>query len=537
MGKTNSVLFAVFLAVALCLSACGGGGGDSDMATAGQTGELSVGLTDATTNDFQAVYITVKEVSVSQAVPNDSSDEFDGDWIVVAEPNITCNLLELVNGVIEQLGITEIEAGRYSQMRLLLGDTPEEGEGVVNINDEPHPFANYVVYGNSETFVPGDSETYEIYELKVPSGYETGIKIVGGFDVEADSITDLVLDFNVVRSIVHAGESGQWLLKPTIKALDLDGSAVVSGLVYYTSDTDVPEDFPIEGAIISAQSSTGGIGDDIVTAATISDEAGEYQLLLEPGTYMVVAIAEGYQTASTDITVEADTSTQQDFQMVPVESETGTIYGAVNILNGIDDQFVTIDVLDENDLVVDTISVANGGTYWFDLPPGTYSLVAVFMSNGEEMTLEAYDSFEVEDGTVEEFDILFENVDEADEETAGERPEKVTICHKGKTITISYSALQAHLNHGDTEGTCEEVNGEIESPEGEEEGEGETEGEGEEGEGEGEEIDEGEDEPESEVEEEQEKIAVCHKGKTIYIATPALDAHLAHGDTVGVCGE
>ena len=29
-------------------------------------------------------------------------------------------------------------------------------------------------------------------------------------------------------------------------------------------------------------------------------------------------------------------------------------------------------------------------------------------------------------------------------------PKKVTICHKGKTITISRSALPAHLRHGDT---------------------------------------------------------------------------------------
>ena len=36
--------------------------------------------------------------------------------------------------------------------------------------------------------------------------------------------------------------------------------------------------------------------------------------------------------------------------------------------------------------------------------------------------------------------------------------EKVTLCHKGKnTITISANALPAHLNHGDTRGTCSEI--------------------------------------------------------------------------------
>ena len=33
-------------------------------------------------------------------------------------------------------------------------------------------------------------------------------------------------------------------------------------------------------------------------------------------------------------------------------------------------------------------------------------------------------------------------------------PQKVTICHKGHTITISRSALPAHLAHGDFVGTC-----------------------------------------------------------------------------------
>jgi hypothetical protein len=34
------------------------------------------------------------------------------------------------------------------------------------------------------------------------------------------------------------------------------------------------------------------------------------------------------------------------------------------------------------------------------------------------------------------------------------QPHKVTICHKGHTITIARSALPAHLRHGDTIGPC-----------------------------------------------------------------------------------
>jgi hypothetical protein len=32
--------------------------------------------------------------------------------------------------------------------------------------------------------------------------------------------------------------------------------------------------------------------------------------------------------------------------------------------------------------------------------------------------------------------------------------DKVTICHNGRTLEVSQSALQAHLNQGDTVGAC-----------------------------------------------------------------------------------
>ena len=37
---------------------------------------------------------------------------------------------------------------------------------------------------------------------------------------------------------------------------------------------------------------------------------------------------------------------------------------------------------------------------------------------------------------------------------AAAKAEKVTICHKGKTITVGAPAVAAHLRHGDTLGEC-----------------------------------------------------------------------------------
>lgn len=36
----------------------------------------------------------------------------------------------------------------------------------------------------------------------------------------------------------------------------------------------------------------------------------------------------------------------------------------------------------------------------------------------------------------------------------GKGQEKVSVCHKGKTITVAKPALKKHLKHGDTRGEC-----------------------------------------------------------------------------------
>ena len=189
MKRSCRIIYVVMTIICMfTISACSSGGGGSASI---QTGTLSVGLTDATTTDYQAVYITVKEVTVSKELEG----EAEAEWTVVATPNATYNLLELVNGVIQQLGLSDLEAGKYNQMRLILGSDPD---GTSNIMGEAHPYANYIVYGS-------DGDTFEYYELVVPSAFQSGLKIVNGFTIDGNETTNIVLDFNVLKSIVHAG--------------------------------------------------------------------------------------------------------------------------------------------------------------------------------------------------------------------------------------------------------------------------------------------------------------------------------------------
>jgi hypothetical protein len=53
------------------------------------------------------------------------------------------------------------------------------------------------------------------------------------------------------------------------------------------------------------------------------------------------------------------------------------------------------------------------------------------------------------------FASLRHDKDDEDRDGHGKDHDKVTICHKGHTITVSRSALHAHLAHGDSLGSCE----------------------------------------------------------------------------------
>ena len=98
----------------------------------------------------------------------------------------------------------------------------------------------------------------------------------------------------------------------------------------------------------------------------------------------------------------------------------------------------------------------------------------------------------------------------AAQEEGGLGQEKVTLCHKGHTITVGASAADVHRDHGDTDGACPDG---AETPE----------------------------PPEDMAASEdqyglgQEKVTLCHKGHMITVGAPAVDAHLNHGDILDLC--
>src|SRR5450759_1820778 len=139
---------AASIALCLTLTSCGGGGG-----SASGNGTLSVSLTDATSGNYKAVYVTIDEVQVHMS--NESGID---NWLTVSTPQKTYNLLELVNGVRQSLGLVDLSPGHYTQLRLIIGTTPDSS---INILSQHHPFANYVI-----------DENDQYHELKIPSGIQ-----------------------------------------------------------------------------------------------------------------------------------------------------------------------------------------------------------------------------------------------------------------------------------------------------------------------------------------------------------------------------
>lgn len=341
----------VLLIAGLILGGCGSSGGG--------TGTLSLDLVDSSLPGIAAVYVTVDHVDVNPQ---------GGTWQTVLTPQKTVNLLDLINGVQQPLGLTDLAAGRYTQMRLVLGAVPDAG---TNLLGDPHPFANYLIDD-------GDA----VHELKVPSGLQSGIKL-SGFTIANAATTELVLDFDAARSVVLAGSSGQYLLKPTISVVS--SAATVSGRV--TDQALVP----LAGTQVSAQTTV--TATPLVVASTLTFGDGDYRLFLEAGDYQLVAFRPGtngsaWMPGCRVLNLAANTHLGgQDFTLAEVTP--GTLNLSVNF-SGDPDQHVLLSLRQAapspctQPLELATYQLADGASLALELPAGDYTLVAALEGVGTQ---------------------------------------------------------------------------------------------------------------------------------------------------------
>jgi len=247
----------------------------------GGTGTMEVTMTDAPAN-YDSVQVTINEVRVRQEDDNDSEgDETDGEseedgWVTISNQQMTVNLLDLTNGSQVSLGSQELEAGAYSQIRLVLGD---------------------------DNTVTVDGETYP---LQTPSAQQSGLKLNVDAEVEENTQYSLLIDFDAARSIVQQG-NGDYLLKPVLRAVNLAETGAIVGNVQ-------PTDF---------NTNVLAVADGDTVTSTITAENGDFEIIgLTEGSYDVVFDPSSDQYSDStqtniDVTAEEDT----DLGTIELESD------------------------------------------------------------------------------------------------------------------------------------------------------------------------------------------------------------------------
>lgn len=159
-----------------------------------QNGRLKMYLIDSPAS-LDSVIICVTRVEVHKS----GSDSTSG-WFVINDSTRYFDLLQLTNGASAILGDTSLPAGHYTQIRLYIGD------------------GSYVIDQGIKHY------------LEVPSGSQSGLKLIHQFTIEPGKLYELILDFNVDKSIIITG-NGKYKLKPTIRVMPIVISGSIAGKV------------------------------------------------------------------------------------------------------------------------------------------------------------------------------------------------------------------------------------------------------------------------------------------------------------------
>jgi uncharacterized protein DUF4382 len=306
-SRTALTLACAGLGASVVLAGCGGGSGGGT-----GTGTAHVMLADSPACGYDHVYVTVDHVEIS-------SDGNSWTTIPVSASLGRIDLLNLTNGALLSLGEAPLSAGTYQQVRLVL-----------KANGNAAPWANSVVLTGSAT------ET----ALKTPSGQQSGYKIIGPFTVQGGTLADLVLDFNACKSIVVAGASGQYLLKPVVTAI----AEVVSGSISGTTT-------PSSRVYAEQQSNTG----PVVVTGTVADPT--------TGAFTLSPILQSSAGGNVDVVI------------VPPAPTSGTAGNATNIVQDVPvfaGGTTSIDTVSPHATTINTAS----GTVNVSGSPGAANLVA-----------------------------------------------------------------------------------------------------------------------------------------------------------------
>lgn len=213
----------------------------SDDTTGAGMSKFEVRLTDAP-GDYAAVNIDVQQVQVHVS---DGDDEAGWQTLPLIRPGVY-NILDYTNGRSVGLVSADFPAGKISQIRLILGP--------------------------NNTLTLRDGSTVP---LNTPSAQQSGLKLKIDAVLVRGVTYQLLLDFDVAKSIVKRGNSGQYNLKPVIRTITTAVAGGIRGTVA-----------PREARPLVLAIRTSVTPND--TLSTTADANGGFQLLgLPAGAYRV----------------------------------------------------------------------------------------------------------------------------------------------------------------------------------------------------------------------------------------------------------
>ncbi|MBT8103545.1 MAG: DUF4382 domain-containing protein [Gammaproteobacteria bacterium] len=245
---------------ACCLAACGGGAS----APAGDgTGIVSIAITDAAVDSVSVVMVEFTGVELKAKNGENVVEIFDSPKSI--------DLLELQDGRTEELlPDTRVDAGEYNWIRLAVNAE------VDNIRN------SYVI-----------TETGEEVELGIPSGSQSGLKLVSGFTVTQNGATNLVIDWDLRKALSNpTGQPGMHL-RPALRITDMAMYGTLRGTVAeaLTMADECGEDSSVGNAVYLYEGTVDTPMDiraaetDPVATATVAADLGYSISYLSPGDY------------------------------------------------------------------------------------------------------------------------------------------------------------------------------------------------------------------------------------------------------------
>lgn len=288
--KNMKLLLGIF-SVLVILFATGCQDMDNDNVS-DQQGHLVIKLTDAPfpIDMIEAATVYINKVEIRK---KSEGEELGYPYITLLEEleePLEFNLLDLRNGITADLVDIEIEPGNYDLIRLYVA------EASLSVKEG------------------------ETYNLKVPSGSQTGIKmfIKPDLHVAGGLTTDVLLDFNVEKSFILKGNTKSpagikgFNFKPVIRAVNNTIAGTLEGMVM-NSDTALENAYVLMEQIVDQ--------DTFEITSASADDTGYYAMPGIPaGLYNVSATLEGFDTVTFEgVELIEGNLTVQDFTLTKLE--------------------------------------------------------------------------------------------------------------------------------------------------------------------------------------------------------------------------